>query len=200
MLTHCADDGDKKARSPGRVRGKPLKPLARGKPDDPDEPVVTSSCAFYFCIRGCGCIWHPAFPAPSVLFEGNAHAKLAQVCGEIAKLRLRTRCALSPLVGSAIAYGGALSYPSPAKAWGGWPSRSDGRVGVRTLPKKSHIDGAFLKTPTPARSRSPTLPTRGREKKVPRVFMCDCPTHKGGGELERTGRVSRAQRSMSGAK
>ncbi|MFY9954739.1 MHYT domain-containing protein [Bradyrhizobium sp.] len=35
------------------------------------EPVVTNSCAFYFRTRGCGCIGHPAFPAPSLSFEGQ---------------------------------------------------------------------------------------------------------------------------------
>ena len=33
-------DGGKKARSPGRARSKPLKPFARGKPDDTAVPVV----------------------------------------------------------------------------------------------------------------------------------------------------------------
>jgi hypothetical protein len=42
-----------------------------------------------------------------------------------------------------------LSHPSPAKAWGGWPSRSDGRVGVLTLTKKSDIDVGFFKNPHP---------------------------------------------------
>ena len=32
-----ADDGDNKARSPGRARRKSLKPFARGKPDLPDR-------------------------------------------------------------------------------------------------------------------------------------------------------------------
>jgi hypothetical protein len=27
--------------------------------------VVTNSCAFYLCTRGCGCVERPAFPAPS---------------------------------------------------------------------------------------------------------------------------------------
>src|SRR5436190_13399256 len=31
------------------------------------EPVVTTSCAFLFCTRDCGCSAHPAFPAPSIL-------------------------------------------------------------------------------------------------------------------------------------
>jgi hypothetical protein len=33
-FSHRANDGDKKARSPGRARRKPLKPFARGMPDE----------------------------------------------------------------------------------------------------------------------------------------------------------------------
>ena len=62
-----ADDGDKKARSPGRARRKPLKPIARGKPDEPDEPVVTWFVCFFICTRSCGRIQRPVFPAPSDL-------------------------------------------------------------------------------------------------------------------------------------
>jgi hypothetical protein len=41
-----------------------VKTIARGKPGCSGELVVTTSCAFYFCTRDCGCIAHPAFPAP----------------------------------------------------------------------------------------------------------------------------------------
>src|ERR1035437_6319669 len=37
-----ADNGDKKARSPGRARSKPLKPLRAGMPGDPGATVVTT--------------------------------------------------------------------------------------------------------------------------------------------------------------
>src|SRR5579872_751193 len=66
MLTHRADDGDKKARSPGRARRKALKPSRRECRNVFGEPVVTNSCAFFFCARGCGRARRPAFPAPSV--------------------------------------------------------------------------------------------------------------------------------------
>ena len=29
--------------------------IAQGMPDCSGEPVVTNSCAFYLCARGCGC-------------------------------------------------------------------------------------------------------------------------------------------------
>src|SRR3954454_9343490 len=74
-----AGDGDNKARSPGRARRKPLKPLRAGMPDDSGEPVVTTSCALYpFRTRDCGCIERPAFPTPSDLQMANLQAKLAQ--------------------------------------------------------------------------------------------------------------------------
>ena len=41
-------DGDNKARSPGRARRNPLKPLRREGRKRSGEPVVTCSCAFYF--------------------------------------------------------------------------------------------------------------------------------------------------------
>src|SRR5215208_1763118 len=66
------DDGDKKARSPGRARRKPLKPLRAGMPGESGEPVVTTSCAHYqFRTRDCGCIKHPAFPTPFFLSGGQ---------------------------------------------------------------------------------------------------------------------------------
>src|ERR1700674_111889 len=41
-----ADDGGKRARSPGRARHKPLKPLRAGMPGD--SGVLVYSCAFYY--------------------------------------------------------------------------------------------------------------------------------------------------------
>ena len=58
------DDGDNKARSPGRVRRKPLTPSRAGMPGDPGATVVTNACVYYSYTRGCGCNGHPAFPAP----------------------------------------------------------------------------------------------------------------------------------------
>src|ERR1700720_461178 len=61
------DDGDTQARSPGRARSKPLKPLRRECRAESGGPVVTMLVCFVLCrTRGCGCSGHPAFPAPSV--------------------------------------------------------------------------------------------------------------------------------------
>src|SRR5258705_6120466 len=42
-----------------------------------------------FCMRGCGCIGHPAFPAPSEFQKaGRSWQTSRETCGEIAKLCL----------------------------------------------------------------------------------------------------------------
>src|SRR3981189_2603220 len=60
------DDGDKKARSPGRARRKPLKPLRAGMPGLTGEPVVTTLVCFLLCTRGCGCIGARHSPRPLI--------------------------------------------------------------------------------------------------------------------------------------
>jgi hypothetical protein len=64
------DDGDKKARSPGRARRKPLKPLRREGRMFRWTCGDALACFLHFCTRGCGCSGHPAFPAPSVILGG----------------------------------------------------------------------------------------------------------------------------------
>jgi hypothetical protein len=54
-----------KPGTPGRSRSN-RKTIAQEMPGDPGEPVVnTLVCSFIVCMRGCGCIARPAFPAPS---------------------------------------------------------------------------------------------------------------------------------------
>src|SRR5579883_3022625 len=55
MLWHCAGDGGKKARSPGRLRRKPLKPSRRECWKRFGDLWWTYSYAFFICMRGCGC-------------------------------------------------------------------------------------------------------------------------------------------------
>jgi hypothetical protein len=57
MLCIMACDGDKKARSPGRARRKPLKPLRREGRAYPAACGDYARMFFYFYIRGCGCVW-----------------------------------------------------------------------------------------------------------------------------------------------
>src|SRR5216684_5525073 len=59
-------DGGKQARSPGRARRKPLKPLRAGTSGDSGVLVVTRVRSTNTkCTRGRGCNGHPAFPTPS---------------------------------------------------------------------------------------------------------------------------------------
>ena len=62
---YSADDGDKKARSPGRARNKSLKPLRAGMPGDSGGPVVTISCAlFHFAREAAGATGTRHSPRP----------------------------------------------------------------------------------------------------------------------------------------
>jgi hypothetical protein len=68
---YSADDGDKKARSPGRARRKPLKPLRAGMPGDPGGPVVTTLvCFFHFAREAAGALGTRHSPRP-LFFEGS---------------------------------------------------------------------------------------------------------------------------------
>src|SRR5260370_5172023 len=52
------------------------KTIAQGRPAGSGEPVVTTLvCFVLFRTRGCGCIGHPAFPAPSVYRGANGSCK-----------------------------------------------------------------------------------------------------------------------------
>ena len=73
----------RKARTPRRARHKP-KTIAQGAPACSAVPVVSNSCAFYLCTRGCGCGQHPVLPAPSLQGRPNDQAKLGHSCREIA--------------------------------------------------------------------------------------------------------------------
>src|SRR6266702_1058746 len=62
-----AGDGGKRARSPGRARRKPLKPLRAGTSGDSGVLVVTRvRSTTTKCTLGRGCSGHPAFPTPSL--------------------------------------------------------------------------------------------------------------------------------------
>src|ERR1700724_4044999 len=67
------DDGGKRARSPGRARIS-RKTIAWGMPDVSGASAVNTRVHTPTTkrTRGCGCIGHPAFPAPSFNFEGDA--------------------------------------------------------------------------------------------------------------------------------
>jgi hypothetical protein len=77
--SNSASDGGKKARSPGRARNRPLKPLRGECRTFSGVTVVTNACAYYHCARGCGRAERPAFPAPSV-FRGTLMATTRAHC------------------------------------------------------------------------------------------------------------------------
>jgi hypothetical protein len=70
--SNSADDGDKKARSPGRARRKPLKPLRAGMPGDPGATVVTNARAFYTPRAAAGATGTRHSPRP-LLGERSMH-------------------------------------------------------------------------------------------------------------------------------
>jgi hypothetical protein len=67
-----AGDGDKKARSPGRARRKPLKPLRAGMPGDSGcNRGDYARVVFIFPTRGCGC--NGARHSPRPRFRGRTN-------------------------------------------------------------------------------------------------------------------------------
>jgi hypothetical protein len=58
------DDGDKKARSPGRARNRLLKPSRAGMPGDPGATVVTNARAFYTTRAAAGATGTRHSPRP----------------------------------------------------------------------------------------------------------------------------------------
>src|SRR5467141_2303881 len=81
-----AGDGGKQARSPGRARRKPLKPLRAGTSGESGVLVVTRVRSTNTkCTRGRGCNGHPAFPTPSmggrfINGSGASRGEGANVC------------------------------------------------------------------------------------------------------------------------
>ena len=71
-------DGGKRARSPGRARSK-RKTIAQGMSGCFGVPVATTLVRFFCCARGCGCIVHPAFPAPSDFRRDIGFVKLGRI-------------------------------------------------------------------------------------------------------------------------
>src|ERR1700735_2312908 len=72
-------EGGNKARSPGRARRKPLKPLRAGMPGDPGATVVTNARVYYSprAAAGASGTRHSPLPlgvAPRPLFGRTVHA------------------------------------------------------------------------------------------------------------------------------
>src|SRR5712664_4795057 len=107
-----ADDGGKRARSPGRARRKPLKPLRAGTPGDSGVLVVNrvlSTTTSAHEAAGAKGIRRSPRPLSGESFHATPRALRAarsRVCLELTSLRAQ-QSALSPLAG---------------ESWrGGWP-------------------------------------------------------------------------------
>src|SRR6202035_5268750 len=88
-LTLHAGDGDKKARSPGRARRKPLKPFAQGMPHRFGSPVVTTCVFLHTKLRARRSARHSLRPS---IFEGRYSGKT-----RVRKRRGNFRCVCSIL-------------------------------------------------------------------------------------------------------
>ena len=77
-------DGDKKARSPGRLRRKPLKPLRAGMPGDPGATVVTNARAFYTTRAAAGATGTRHSPRPLGRIDFAKRGRIAsRECGDV---------------------------------------------------------------------------------------------------------------------
>src|ERR1700722_5831537 len=59
--------------------GGAVKTIAQGMPFVSGGPCECACVFFFYCTRGCGCIEHPAFPAPSSSKAREILAKLGRV-------------------------------------------------------------------------------------------------------------------------
>jgi hypothetical protein len=134
MLTHCANDGDNKARSPGRARRKPLKPLRREGRVASGEPVVTNSCAFYLAHEAAGASGARSSLRPRLgerLFQDSGGSRR-----EIAKARLSVIASDSE----------AIQYFSPGCILDcvvAFAPRNDGHAGRELLPPVNRVGPAL---------------------------------------------------------
>src|SRR6266849_5079481 len=131
-------DGGKTARSPGRARRKPLKPLRAGTSGDSGVLVVTRvRSTTTKCTRGRGCQGHPAFPTPSMggrFINGSGASR-----GEVAKLCLRRSFkAIAPHFQSSspakepVKNADLILRSLRSKRLEGWTQRTDSRPSFET--------------------------------------------------------------------
>ena len=87
-----ADDGGKKARSPGSTK-EPVKTIAQGRPVDPAPPVLTTVCFLPMHTgRGCEPSTRPSLRPPG--FRGWVHAKprAQRVAGTRSRIWISRHC------------------------------------------------------------------------------------------------------------
>src|ERR1700694_1986095 len=134
-----ANDGGKQARSPGRARRKPLKPLRAGMPGDSGVLVVTRVRSTNTkCTRGRGCNGHPAFPTPSmggrfINASGAWRGEVANVC--LMKRVFDEMNALHPQSSSPAKDTDLILRSLRSKRLEGWMQRRDSRPSFETRAK-----------------------------------------------------------------
>src|SRR6266403_3306217 len=132
-------DGGKRARSPGRARRKPLKPLRAGMAGDSGVLVVTRVRSTNTrCTRDRGCNGHPAFPTPSLggrFINGSGASR-----GEVANVCLRRLFkAIAPHFQSSspakepVKNADLILRSLRSKRLEGWTQRMDSRPSFETL-------------------------------------------------------------------
>src|SRR5204863_4736226 len=83
----------------GEITKETVKTIARGMPGESGVTVVTMLVCFLFCMRGCGRIERPAFPAPSDLQMAHQSKTRVLMRGEIANAWLQTTALLQRRLG-----------------------------------------------------------------------------------------------------
>src|ERR1700683_3254866 len=123
--------------------GVTAKPSRRECRFDSGEPVViTLVCFVLFCMRGCGCTWHPAFPAPSFIW---VREKFLAKLGRVAIARSR-RC---------------VCFSPPTRARNAWRGGVGGGGCFSGLTKS--LTRGDTPTPDPSPQRARTRRGRGDE-------------------------------------
>jgi len=150
--------GANKPGTPGRVRHRPLKPIAQGRPACSGVPVVTCLRAFLLARKATGAIRASGLPCalrffrgskifmqnPGTLCRGNAEVCLSVVipgCAFGASRNDGAGCLTD-------AYGGARGrrescFPSPLVGEGGSPVRSSGETDEGSVSAERDPSSAF---------------------------------------------------------
>src|ERR1700722_12778646 len=121
--------------------GGAVKTIAQGMPFVSGGPCECACVFFFYCTRGCGCIEHPAFPAPSFIW---VREKFLQTSGAwrrendfcCLKIRINTFAVVPAAAPGPITTGARLNDARttipPTITVGGYGSRrSPGRRGDR---------------------------------------------------------------------
>jgi hypothetical protein len=112
-LQGSASDGDKKARSPGRARYKPLKPSRAGMPGDPGATVVTMlACSLHILHARLRVHWAPGIPHALSWAEDSCTARTLRAAGSRTRIRLLLPATWRPV--ARLSHRTAIRHPAGA--------------------------------------------------------------------------------------